>query len=502
LIYAESFDNTSTGLPGGEQEGAIWGYAGGEYRLLIKAANFYQTRLLGPQLSDYAAEVEVRFASETVGDYGLVIAARSADDYVAFVVDATRKYAITRRTPDGSTIIHDWTFASALKPGSEVNRLRAVQRGREIAVFANDVLLRVITDDGDPALERQIGVTAASFARGGVEARFDNLRICQAPSSLSANQVTLIDAFDDNRNGWAPRRYSANGSTAIENGQFTINAIYNGQAFGWVDWNPNVAFDQFTLDVDTQIIEGAPDSQLGIVFGVQDLKNYYLFRLINDGRYVVYRRVDDSLQLMTEAAASIAIKPDRQPNHLRLSVISNTLTVLVNNQPVLQAAIAYEPGFVGFWCGVFTAGQTHCTFDNLTVTGTPSTGLLTIYPFCNCRRDARLNQPLVASWFWHFKSADLIAEFRAAATLTVTLDGQTVANAAQYWATPEVVDGELSLPWQYRLPALTPGSHVLEIVVHSDVEFTDGFDGNGDGKPDVYGPGDFLSGYVEVVVQP
>jgi len=27
-------------------------------------------------------------------------------------------------------------------------------------------------------------------------------------------------------------------------------------------------------------------------------------------------------------------------------------------------------------------------------------------------------------------------------------------------------------------------------------------DGNGDGKPDTYGPGDFLSGYVEIVVQP
>ena len=502
VIYAESFDDPSTGLPGGEQEGAAWGYAGGEYRLLIKGGNFYQTRLLGPQLSDYAAEVDVRFASTSTGDYGLVIAARSADDYIAFVVDATQKYAVTRRTPEGSTIIHDWTFASALKPGAEVNHLRVVQRGREIALYANDVLLRVIADDGDPARERQIGVTAASFARGGMEARFDNLRVCQAPSSLSTNRVTLIDAFDDNRNGWAPRRFSANGSTAIENGQFTINAIYNGKSYGWVDWNPNVAFDQFTLDVDTQIVEGLPDSQLGIVFGVQDLENYYLFRVTNDGRYIVYRRAADSLQAITDSTPSIAIKPNQQLNHLRLSVISNTLTALINNQPVLQAAIDYEPGFVGFWCGVFTAGQTHCTFDNLAVTGTPSTGLLTLYPFCNCRREARLNQPLTASWFWHFKSADLIARFRAAATLTVTLDGATVANPAQYWAASQVVDGEPSLPWQYKLPALTPGSHVLEVVAHSNVEFTDGFDGNGDGKPDTYGPGDFLSGYVEVVVQP
>ncbi|MBI5564656.1 MAG: hypothetical protein HY870_07170, partial [Chloroflexi bacterium] len=502
LIYAESFDNTSTGLPGGEQEGAAWGYAGGEYRLLIKAANFYQTRLLGPQLSDYAAEVEVRFASETAGDYGLVVAARGADDYIAFVVDAAQQYAITRRTPDGSTIIHDWTFASALKPGSEANRLRAVQRGREIAVYANDVLLRVIVDDGNPALDRQIGVTAASFARGSVEARFDNLRVCQAPSSLSAKRVTLIDAFDDNRNGWAPKRYSANGSTAIENGQFTINAIYNNQDYGWAEWNPNVAFDQLNLEVDVQIAEGAPESQIGVMFGVQDLDNYYLFRVTNDGRYSVYRRVAGSNQAITEATASIAIKPDRQANQLRLSVISNTLTALINNQPVLQAAIAYEPGFVGFWCGVFAPGQTRCAFDNLAVSGTPSTGPLTIYPFCNCRREARLNQPLTASWFWRFKSADLIDRFKSTVTMTVTLDGQTVVQPGQYWGVTLREDDAFALPWRYDLPSLTPGSHVLEYSVHSDIELTDGFDGNGDGKPDAYGPGDFLSGYVEVVVLP
>ena len=502
VIFAETFNDTSTGLPIGEQEGAAWGYANGEYQLLIKAANFYQTRLLGPQLTDYAVEVDVRFASDTGGDYGLVVAARSADDYIAFVVDAAQKYAITRRTPDGSTIIQDWTFASAIRTGSDVNRLRAVQRGRELALYVNGVLLRVIVDEGDPARPRQIGVTAASFARGGVEARFDNLRVCQAPSSLSANRVTLIDSFEDNRNGWAPKRYSANGSTAIENGQFTINAIYNNQDYGWAEWNPNIAFDQLNLEVDVQIAEGAPQSQIGVMFGVQDLENYYLFRVTNDGRYVVYRRVGGSNQAITEAAASPAIKSDRQVNHLRLTVISNTLTALINNQPVLQAAIAYEPGFVGFWCGVFSAGQTRCAFDNLTVSGTPSTGPLTLYPFCNCRRDARLTQPLTVSWFWRFKSADLIERFRSAAVLTVTLDGEPLVNPAQYWGDTQTVDDGLALPWRYPLPTLTPGSHLLEFIVNSSEALTDGFDGNGDGRADTYGPGDFLSGYVEVVVQP
>ena len=501
-IDAESFDNPSTGLPSGEQEGAAWGVVDGEYQVLIKAANFYQTRLLGPPLTDYAVEVDVRAASETAGDYGLVVAARGPEDYVAFVVDAAQQYAIMRRTPEGSTIIQDWAFTSALKTGSAVNRLRAVQRGREIALYVNEVLLRVISDEGDPARDRQIGVTAASFVRGGVDARFDNVRVCQAPASLATRRVTLIDTFDDNRNGWAPKRYSANGSTAIENGQFTIKAIYNQQDYGWVEWNPNVAFDRFELDVETQIAAGSPQSQLGVMFGAQDLDNYYLFRITNDGRYSVYRRVAGSNQAITEAAASPAIKAQGQINRLQLSVISGTLTALINQQPALQAALAYDPGFVGFWCGVFSPGQTACAFDNLSVVGTPSTGPLTLYPFCNCRRAAWPNQSLVVSWLWRFKSRNLVDQFQASTTLTVTLDGQAVDRPTQYWGAVQPADDALALPWRFTLPALAPGSHVLEIVAHAAAALTDGFDGNGDGKPDAYGPGDFLAGYVEVIVQP
>jgi hypothetical protein len=157
---------------------------------------------------------------------------------------------------------------------------------------------------------------------------------------------------------------------------------------------------------------------------------------------------------------------------------------------------------VGFWCGVFSPGQTACAFDNLSVAGTPSTGPLTLYPFCNCRREAWQNQPLVVSWFWRFKSRDLVNQFRTSTTLTVTLDGQAVAHPTRYWGAVRPDDDALALPWQFTLPELAPGSHVLEIVAHSDEALTDGFDGNGDGKPDAYGPGDFLAGYVEVVVQP
>ena len=52
-----------------------------------------------------------------------------------------------------------------------------------------------------------------------------------------------------------------------------------------------MAFDALDLLVDTQIRVGHIVQPVGVVFGVQDLDNYYWFDLsANDGRYHLYRR--------------------------------------------------------------------------------------------------------------------------------------------------------------------------------------------------------------------
>ena len=59
----------------------------GAYQLLISAANKMQTRLIGPPLTDYDATVEAHFASDNLGSYGLVAAARGPNDYYALMID-------------------------------------------------------------------------------------------------------------------------------------------------------------------------------------------------------------------------------------------------------------------------------------------------------------------------------------------------------------------------------------------------------------------------------
>jgi hypothetical protein len=77
-----------------------------------------------------------------------------------------------------------------------------------------------------------------------------------------------------------------------------------------------------------------------------------------------------------------------------------------------------------------------------------------------------------------------------------------VENPEQYWTTPQVSAGEAEMFWNYRLPPLEPGTHVIEFVVSTDQALTDGLDENGDGQLDTFGPGRILEGYVEMVVLP
>jgi serine/threonine protein kinase len=499
-LFAESFDDPNSGLPHGEQDNTRWGYVDGAYQLFISAANKMQTRLIGPPLADYDATVEARFASDKLGSYGLIAAARAPADYYALMIDGEQHYAVIRRTLEGSRAIQDWTYSPSLNAAQTANRLRVVQRGSEIAFYANGVLLKMIEDEGDRQARRSIGLLAGSFGTG-TDARFDNLQVCPPPERATTRQSSLQDAFDDNRNGWTPQQFSALGGSTIENGQFVFETIYPTRPYGISNWNPNLAFDVLDLKVDAQIVTGTPSGRAGVLFGVQDIDNLYLFAVTNNGRYHLDRWQGGVLQELSTGASPL-IHPGPARNQIRLSVISNTLSVAVNDRVVLQAAIDYTPGFVGLWCGVFQPDRTLCAFDDLQAIGTPSIGPLILYPFCNCHRTAYVGQPLEVRWRWGAKAIEYLNQFKANTTLSVTLDGQALDEPQQYWSQPQAVGNEAEMFWSYMLSALEPGSHVIEFVVSTTQQLTDGLDENGDGRLDTFGPGDILTGYVEVEVLP
>jgi hypothetical protein len=86
--------------------------------------------------------------------------------------------------------------------------------------------------------------------------------------------------------------------------------------------------------------------------------------------------------------------------------------------------------------------------------------------------------------------------------MTVTIDGKSLADPLQYWSAIASDAEGAETRWRYDLPSLDPGSHIVEVVIITDIEITDGRDANGDGRPDAFGPGELLKGYVQIVVTP
>ncbi len=490
-------------FPRGENNSAAWGAVDGEYRMLIKLANESEARALRQDFADYAVEVDAHFAGEAPGAYGLILSADPATtSYYAFLVDNARNFAVTRRAPSGSANVRDWMLAPSLNTGAAANRLRAVRQGDTLALYGNGVLLAVISDTLSLPAASRIGLTAASFRAGGVDARFSGFRVCRAPESISPAGVSLVDAFDDDRNLWGAVRYTGGLAAFIEDGQFQLSVPHQEPRLALFHWNPTFATGDFELEVDSRLLEGSADSRAGVMFGIHDLNNNYVVYASGDGLLSFYKRVEGDQQAIVLDRPVEAIRRGDAVNRWRIAVSKGLVTVRLNGESALQASIAYSPGAIGFACEPGAPPLARCAFDNLSARGGPSTGDVIVSPLCNCLRHARAGQRVIVAWRWTAAELALIDAFLAAVDMRVTIDGRALDAPAQYWGSIETGEEGVQTRWAYALPPLEPGSHIVEVAISSDEAVSDGRDANADGRPDTFGPGEWFTGYVQIVVSP
>jgi hypothetical protein len=103
---------------------------------------------------------------------------------------------------------------------------------------------------------------------------------------------------------------------------------------------------------------------------------------------------------------------------------------------------------------------------------------------------------------WGAQNEDLLAETQDQITVQLFVDGERVTGQrhSDRLAMDEVPCGsELAgASWLYHtveLDGLPAGSHALRVTFAFDTPITDGFDQNGDGQPDTYGP---QSGFEQI----
>ncbi len=140
-----------------------------------------------------------------------------------------------------------------------------------------------------------------------------------------------------------------------------------------------------------------------------------------------------------------------------------------------------------------------------TSTPTPTAILrVELYAFCNCLQDVDVSAPLVLAWNWEATTADLVKDFVSASQITVWIDGKSYTNLERFWGDPrlDATTNRYSADWGTALPTLAEGKHRIETRVTLSRAVTDGFDENKDGKPDQYGPGEAVNGWIEITLIP
>ena len=188
----DDFSDESSGWPVSDETHFRLAYLSGEYQVLLKTAPRWVGIAPGFLCVDCAVDVEGRFASDAYGAYGILFGVTDDWNGYFFRVTGDQRYSLyTMVDTYESQPLVDWTFSSAIHAGGTPNHLRLVRQGANIALFANGVLLSTLDDDTYMGNLR-VGLSAESYEQAGVDARFDNLALCDV--ALDATSIRAASA--------------------------------------------------------------------------------------------------------------------------------------------------------------------------------------------------------------------------------------------------------------------------------------------------------------------
>jgi hypothetical protein len=173
------------------------------------------------------------------------------------------------------------------------------------------------------------------------------------------------DDFNNSGSGWSASKNVERKKT-YKSGKYSITVMKPNWQF--ISWAPRKSFPaDFEVKVDARQVAG-PTGKYGIIWG-KDGDNCYVFTISSDGRYRLQERVKDVLQKNPVSwTKSPTIKRGTDSNQLKVNVIGNSITLIVNDTVLTTVkGSSFGPGKIGLVGGSFDDTGVEVQFDNLII---------------------------------------------------------------------------------------------------------------------------------------
>ncbi len=275
-------------------------------------------------------------------------------------------------------------------------------------------------------------------------------------------------------------------------------------AWAWASDGEKSSDAVYQVDVEqTAIGSGA----FGLLFGADSAvsaKTFYAFVIDANTNFAIFRHTSaDTWETVMDWRSSSMLNTGEGLNHLML-VRSGPMIAVYANGFILTSAV-YDNNIQGTnYAGLVawsndTAGL-QATFDNYSVCPLTEMYPMPVYVGLEDTVSMPAGQPVMLHMGWLATSRSLAKQFVDVAEFTLTIDGKEYTGFQEYWGQAMPYPGGYGVEWNLPLDTLPSGLHRIEYKLSLSAQITDGFDLDGNGKLDQYGPGVIYTGWAQINV--
>ena len=259
--------------------------------------------------------------------YGLVWGLKDIDNYFAFEISDNGLYRVTKNEGDDWEALVGWTESDHIYTYDGTNKLSIKKSDNQLKFYINDNYV-----DQTP-FERFFGNAIGYVIWRNQKIEIDNLII----KEVSQSGIIFEEYFADNRNDWLVDE-NEDIMTKIQNGKFIFE--HKREESGYYTLNL-IDIDQdkdFSIETTLQHLSGENDYGYGLVWGLEDIYNYFSFEIANTGFYRITKKVNGNFETLVGWTDSDHIYTYGETNKLSIKKSGNQLKFYINDNYVAQTS--------------------------------------------------------------------------------------------------------------------------------------------------------------------